>query len=276
MTNDFITISSFKEYVDHAVLEKLDAWENVTLNLFENETSSRLGGASVLSSSPQQLVYDSSISGATIASSLSFSNDSWKTSMVDFKNAAFINTGVPTGIAPSSTSAAVKRFNSYISTRDDVELFENVVFDRSPELFEPYSTKLDSYYSPCYFIKLTNSRNEGLAFGGLDKTNYTIKITAFCNDEYDAISLGGVFRDMKSRNIQILNNTPLNEFNDLKTAPWNYKNEIISANASGSPVIEIQDVSFNFIKSDNLLNKLSNSFICLATFDVYVARYPRQ
>lgn len=274
---DLSILSSFKEYLDHKVVEKLGAWKNSSLSFFVDSTDDRMVNYKKIGAGPRQWLYDSSISGATIADPTQFTPTGWQAAKTDFKNARFVAPSGVAGAVPTSGTVAVKHFNSYLTTRDDEELFENTNFGFPPEMAsKTAASKADSYHSPCYFVKMTNTRNEGLAFGGLDKTIYNVRVTCFAKTEAELISLASVFRDIKNTNTMVLNETPLNEFNDLKSRPWNFHTEITEAQASGNLVITVNDSNFNPLKSDNINSKLSNVFVGLGNFDIYVARYPRQ
>jgi hypothetical protein len=143
-------------------------------------------------------------------------------------------------------------------------------------LSQTAAVKADSYYAPCIFVKLASTHNEGLAVGGLDKTYYDIKVTAFVRTEAELIALGSVIRDLKNTATFVLNDTPLNEFNDLKARPWSFASKMGEMAGLGQPKIIIEDSYFNPLKSDVLTTKFPNVFIGVGTFKVFVARYPRQ
>jgi hypothetical protein len=270
---DLLILSSFKEYLDHTVIEKLGAWKNSTVPLFLDSTDDRRAGYKKISSGPNQWVYDSSISGAVVADPAQFSGVSWQAAKTDFKNSRFLVPSSVNETLPTTATLAVKHFNSYLSIKSDEDLFTNTKFNFEPEMLSQSSgTRADSYHGPCYFVKFSDTRNEGLAFGGLDKTIYTIKIISFVENEAELLSLASVFRDLKNKNTMVLNSTPLDEFNNIKSRPWSFHNEILAAQASGNPVISIEDSTFNPLK----ITKLSNIHMGLGIFSISVARYPRR
>lgn len=276
-TFDHKLISSFKEYLDHKIVEKLGAWKNSVVSLYLDASDDRMVNYKKVAAGPQQWLYDSSISGAIIADPTQFTNTGWKVAKTDFKNARFLVPINTTGAVPASGSVAVKHFNSYVSSKDDEELFENTIFDYPPEMFaKTTSSQADSYHSPCYFVKFTRTMNKGFAMGGLDQTIFNMKVTCFCKTEGELLGIGSVFRDLNKTSTYILNNTPLNEFDDLKNRPWSFHTEILAAQASGNPMIFIDESIFNPIKSDNINSKFKNVYIGLGNINISVIRYSRQ
>jgi hypothetical protein len=276
-TIDHAIVSSFKEYLDHKIAEKLSACKNVTVPLFLDSTDDRMAGYKKVGAGPQQWLYDSSVSGATIASPSGFATSGWQTAKTDFRNSRFIVPLSTSGTAPPSGTFAVKHFNSYVSTKDDEELFQNTVFDFAPEMNVPASaTKADSYYSPCYFLKVSNTRNDGFEMGGVDKTSFNLKVTCFVKTEGELLALASVFRDLKNTNTMVLNDTPLDAYNDLKSRPWNFHNEMTNAEISGKPVIFVEEAYFGPLKIDNAISKFKNTYIGLGNFTIFVTRLSRQ
>ncbi len=277
VTFDHKLISSFKEYLDHKVVENLGAWKNSVVSLHLDTGDDRLVKYKKVSAGPQQWLYDSSIFGATIASPQQFSGTGWQAAKTDFKNARFLVPSGTTGAVPTSGLVAVKHFNSYVSSKDDEELFENTLFDYPPEMFVKNSaSKADSYHAPCFFVKYTRTMNKGFAMGGLDQTTFNMKVTCFCKTEGELLGMASVFRDIKNTSTYVLNNTPLNEFDDLKSRPWSFHDEITAAQASGNSMIYIDESIFNPIKSDNINSKFKNIYIGLGNINISVYRYPRQ
>lgn len=270
-TFDLTLISTLKEYIDFKLISKLNAWKNEDITLTVDTTDNRLVKYRKYQGPSRQWVYDSSVSGANIANPSGFPTSGWKT---DFVNSRFIIPTGQTGVAPSSVNIAIKHFNSYVSSFDDQELFENTIFS-PPEMLDK-QPKPDSFHAPCYFVKMFQTNNEGFAFGGLDKTNFNIKITIFCKNERELLVFGSVIRDLKGLSVPLLSSTPLNEFNDLKSRPWNLVNELNSAESAGNSFIHIEDSSFNSLKSDNINSRAKNAFLGLGNLKVFVTRYPRQ
>lgn len=273
---DLSILSSFKEYLDHKVVEKLDAWQNVTISLFPVDDD-RLVNYKKVGGGPHQWLYDSSIVGATIADPSQFATSGWQAAKTDFKNSQFLCPSSVTEPLPEAATLAVKHFNSYLSSNDDSDLLQNTQFDFPPEMMVKNSaSEANQYYAPCFFVKYSNTRNDGFELGGAEKTSFNIKVTCFAKTEAELLALGSVFRDLKNTNTMILSFTPLDEFNDLKVRPWNFHEELLSAQNSGNSVITVEESSFNPLKSDNINSKLKNTYVGLGNFGISVIRYPRQ
>ena len=273
-TFDHQLFSSFKEKLDNAILRKLGAFQNVTIDLIEDTKDDRSASYSIAASNGRQWVYDSSIAGATIASSDALGGD-WTGSNVDFTNGRLIGSSGLVDPAPS-INVAQKYFNSYMTTKSDEELFNQVYFDEGNEqIAQTEAVKGDSYYSPSYFVKLAKTNNEGFAFGGEDKTNYMINVSVFVRTEFELLAIAGVFRDMANTSGHVLDSTPLNEFSDLKDGPWSYADEMVAMKAAGAARFHIESVEVNPITSELLGKKLSNISIGLARFKLFSVRTPR-
>lgn len=277
-TFDQILISSVKEYVDHRIASKLGAWKNATVPLFVDTKDTRRASFAKIGSGPRQWLYDSAISGANIADPSQFSNPAWQNAITDFKNSRFLlASGSATGVTPTGANVALKHFNSYVSSRDDEDLFQNTEWNFPPEVTsQTYATIADSYYAPCYFIKVSHTKNEGFAMGGLDKTLFNLKITCFAKTEGELLGIASILRDMQNTSTYILSSTSLNEYNDLKTRPWSFHEKLNEARSAGNSMIYIDETWFNPIKSDNINSKMKNIYIGLANMAVFVTRYSRQ
>lgn len=269
-------ISSFKEQLDHTITKKLQAFKNVTLPLFLDTKDDRMSNYKIAGGGTRQWVYDSSVPGATIAS-LAGAGNQWTGGHVDFKNNRILGPSSFTAAFPATLAVAQKHFNVYTTTKSDEDLFANMEFGAPVEVkSQTKAVKADSYYAPCIFVKFGRTFNEGFALGGEDATNIDLKVTVFCRTEAELIAVGGVIRDMARTVIWLLDDTPLNEFNDLKARPWSFEAEQAAAALAGQPRIHIEDVYFNPIKSDALASKFPNVSIGLGSFKTFMVRNPRQ
>lgn len=270
---DHLLISSIKERIDNTIVQKLQAFKNVSLPLVADTTDDRMSGYGIVGGGTRQWVYDSSITGAVIPSTSAMAGN-WQTNgHIDFKNHRVINTATTPGAPPTTLDVSLKHFNVYVSTQSDEELFANLASEIDAQT---QTVKADSYYAPCIFVKFGRMMNEGFALGGEDKTMVDIKVSVFCKTDFELIAVGGVMRDMARTVTYLLDTTPLDEFNDLKARPWNFITEQNQLKAAGNPQIFIDEVYFNPIKSDALASKFPNIYIGLGNFKTFVVRNPRQ
>jgi len=276
-TIDQTIISSFKEYLDHKIVSKLGAWKNVSAPLFLDPNDDRMTGYKKVNSGSRQFLYDSSVSGAVIADPSQFASSGWREAKTDFKNSRFLVTQSETATAPSSGTFAVKHFNSYVSSMDDVDLFENTNFGLGPEMLSQIAAVgADSYYAPCYFIKSSTTENKPLELGGLENTIFNLKIVCFVKSEGELISLASIIRDLRSSTLPILLDTPLDYFNDIKSRPWSYHTEVQKSITAGSPTIYVNEANFTPLKMDGSMVKMKNTYIGLGNITISTPRYPRQ
>jgi hypothetical protein len=274
MNFDLSFVSSVKEYVDRKIIEKLSAWKVANIPLFE-QNDSRLYNYRVLSAGTRQFLYDSEISSSIVSNS--GLTNGWQNSKVDFKNSKLIVPKSPSiGSPPAYVTGAYKLYNSYVTSKSDEELFLNTAFLQNPEqITQTEAVKSDSFYSPCYFYKLGNTNNKPWSFGGTDQSIFDFKVTIFAMSESDLLSIGGVIRDLNNTNCYLLNSTPLNEYNDLKSKPWGFYQKMGEMKALGQPKISFDKTSFYPIKSDAIKSKIPNSFIGVANIRAFVCRNPR-
>jgi hypothetical protein len=276
MIFDHAYISSLKEYIDRKIIEKLSAFRVADIPLFLQTGDDKRAGYKVLSAGTRQFLYDSGISNSIVnASTLS---GGWQNGKVDFKNSKILlPAATATTSTPSVINGAYKLYNSYVTSKSDEELFLSMEFGKNPEqITQTGAVKSDSFYSPCYFYKLGKTSNEGFSFGGLDRSNFDIKMTVFTNSEADLFAIGGVIRDISNTVCYLLNSTPLNEFNDLKSRPWNFYSVMEQMKAIPQPKIHIEKTDFYPIKSDAIKSKLPNAYIGVANIKSFLTRYPRQ
>lgn len=274
---DHLYISSIKERIDHLITNKLQAYTNATVPLFEDTTDDRLASYRIAAGGNTQWVYDSSVTGATIASSAGFSGD-WQNAKVDFRNSRIVAPGSAVGSIPATIQAAKKYFNVYVTSTPDEELVMKLDFEGRADdsQIQTAAPGADKYYGPCIFVKPGRTKNEGFALGGQDKTYFDIKVSVFARSEAELLAVGGVLRDMNQTATYLLDETPLNEFNDLKERPWSFRDKMAEMAGLAQPKIYIEDCHFNTIKSDGLNSKLPNMYIGLGAFKTFLVRYPRQ
>jgi len=270
MTFDHYLFSSFKEYLDRKVTEKLAAWRTATIPLFA-QNDNRKKEYKIVGAGPKQWVFDSGITSDIVKNN--GLNGDWANAKVDYRNARLIIPKNGIGTAPASIVGSYKLFNSYISTSSDEDLFLNTNWDEAPEIISPNnSSKPYSYHAPCYFIKLGATYNRGLELGGRDKTTYDIKVPVFCKSEGDLYAIAGVFRDLQNTVAYVLDSTPLDEFNDLKEEGWTFYDKMAEMKELGSPKIYIEKVLFTPIQGVAIKQDFPQAAIGIATFTIFVGR----
>jgi len=273
-TIDHMILSSVKEFIDYNMLSSIGAFATEELPLYRDENDDEMGpNYTLYSSSRQQWVYDESIAGAIVPDGVMHSGGILHRGdnglRIDYKNgrAVFDQNTV---VTDPRVMTSYKLFNSYVTGTIDNELYMNTLFDMSPEYFKADKPLLsNSFIGPCYFVKIHQTSNEGFAFGGLDKTIFNVKILILARSEYEFVSMGSVLRDLKYKNFKILQSTPLDEFGDTKTIPWNYR----QAPSIGAAIIE--DSTMIRIETESLNNENPHIFPGVCNLKLFFARYPR-
>jgi hypothetical protein len=266
---DHKIFSSLKEYINYRILKDLQAYKHVNLT-FNKYVDTRLASKNTYGSSYPFWVYDDSITSG-VASGIGSLNRGVSGLAVDFKNGRFItNTGVtlPTG----SANIPVNEFHVYVTTKSEMELINESNFMRLPDLKAATSPLApDNIILPAIFLRSLSTNDDPYSFGGTDWTIYNVRAICITNNMNEMFGLQYVMRDLKERVFPLLDNTPLNEYNDLKTSPWNYET-IMSMSTNN---IHILDSTFQNIQSDFIAEKNPQLYLGIGVIKIGVVRQPR-
>lgn len=224
-------ITSFALWLDHAILLKGEAFQNIDSS-FYHQPDDRLDPEFISFASPhKQWVTDSSIPNAKIINSILLNGQEIKRDnngiRYDFNNGRVI---IPRGIAKESDVVegkyAVKDFNIYITDQTEEELLIETKFDKNSRFDQDIFKGVKPYDQvvPAIFISYEEGYNVPFAFGGQDITKSSIRCVVFAENSYQ---LDGLFSILKDLNHLVVANVgfnehPLNEFGDLKFGYYDY------------------------------------------------------
>lgn len=279
--------NSFMLWFDNYLLEKGEAYSNHTGVLLEHYEDDRLDPAYQAYASPyKQWVTDSSINGAIIPSNITVGNTpsgqydptiSGRSGVsIDFDNGRVL---METSRKDLSLTCdfSVKDFNVYFTNETEEDLIlENAyeVNSRGPYPegpVAPYDQVL-----PAVFFNTSMSKNEGFAFGGMEETTTKIVATVMSQDSYLLDGVLSIFSDSHNENITIaeMSEHPFNEFNDLKTGYYNYKN--ISNKDNKCNGLYVNEVVTSKL-TDRARKSLSNDvFVGFIDFELQQHRFRHQ
>jgi hypothetical protein len=280
--------NSFMLWFDNYLLEKGEAYTNHTGVSLEYYKDDRLDPNYKAYGSPfKQWVCDSSINGAIIPSSITVGNTpsgQYNPSIsgrdgvaIDFENGRVL---METSKEDLQITAdfSVKDFNLYFTNETEEDLIiENKyeinsrVYSKPEEYIKPYDQVI-----PAVFFNTSMSKNEGFAFGGMEETTTKIVATVMSEDSYLLDGVLSIFADSRNENITIasMEEHPYNEFNDLKTGFYDYKN--ISNKDNKCNGLYVNDVVTSKL-TDRARKSLSNDiFVGFIDFEIQQHRFRHQ
>lgn len=238
------TLLSVYAWLDNLLLQKGQAYTNVTTPLYYTPDP-RLGPGFVTYAAPfKSFVWDSGVSGATIFNTVSGSINGTPFSlsrgqsgmMTDFVNGRVILPASFGTTAIVSGSYAFKDFNLYFANQSQEQiLFTNKYYLNSRFALTGRPPAYDMV-TPCIFITNGNSQNENWAFGGTYNTVMTIAINVLAENMSQLEGALSILTDQKDAYLPQLGTTtwPLNFYGDYKPSGWNYQSEIAQYGTPGN------------------------------------------
>jgi hypothetical protein len=264
-TLDHKILSSFKEYASNKILNDLQAYKNKTVTLYEN-TDNRVKNKVVYSSPFAQWVYNSSVSGAQIPTVTSDAVGRPGGAIFDFVNGRVFRTTGQTGLS-LTTNVSVNEINFYISSKSDERFISETKFETLYDLATANTfIQPDSVIAPCIFFKFRRTDREEIGFGGLNMNRWSVRLIAITLDLDMMTGIQNVARNMIGKHFPLLSTTPLNEFGDLKSTPWNYNT--LAAAASQDSILFIEDGVFVNLEIDSFSHNNPNLLVSMATFEI--------
>lgn len=281
--------NSFMLWFDNYLLTKGQAYTNHTGVALEYYADDRLDSSYKAYGSPyKQWVFDSSIDGAIIPSDVTVGNTpsgAYNPAItgragdmhIDFDNG---RTLVKTTNENYQITAdfAVKDFNLYFTNETEEDLIiENkyTINSRIPtsekEPISPYDQVL-----PAIFFNTSTFENKGFAFGGMEETTTTITATIMSEDSYMLDGVISIFTDSRNELISVIPMAehPFDEFNDLKSGSYNYKD--LSDQYKKCNGFYINNVNASKL-TDRARKSLSNDlFIGFLDFEIQQHRFRHQ
>tara|TARA_Y100000588_G_scaffold394081_1_gene512729 strand:+ start:7811 stop:8674 length:864 start_codon:yes stop_codon:yes gene_type:complete len=285
-------------WFDHFLLKRGEAYRNLSDVPLAYYSDSQLDSDYVAYASPyKQWVFDSDVPGANIVDTATVGGNQWTRATsdngggvnpkmsVDYLNGRILfNSALGDGLNALVSSVAVKDFNIYATDESEESLVVEDKYDTNSRFFEAV-TPIDPYKQvvPAIFIANQGSRNEPIAFGGMDNTLTIFRCVVFAENLYQLDGALSVFNDSKGEAFYQVgyDNHPIDEFGDVKSSinsvPTDniYKYSALPFEEENSPYI-ISSVTVSKL-SDKINTKISpNLFIGFIDMEVSKFRYPRQ
>lgn len=265
-------LDSVKEYFNYRLIEDLAAYKNKTVNLYEY-TDTEYSDLAVYGSPYAQWVYQSA-QGITVPSgvtSTGFISRGTNGLAIDFINGRALMSGTQTGLSLTA-NVSVAEINTYLTTFSDSRIISETNSLTKP-IYSPANSyiKPNSNIAPALFFRNSNTENLPYSFGGHDWTYYKIRIFAMMKNNSQLTAVGDMIRDSKNRIFPILEQSALNEYNDLKSG-WNYYDELNDPSSYAC----IERANFTYVQNDLFSQKNPNMEVGIGTLDIKMVRRPHE
>lgn len=251
-------------WADHVILKDNEGFSNQE-GLFYNVADS-FNGLYTYASKFQQVVADSSVSGAVILSGLDVDGTFYQTGEGDFyefnydKGQAYFSSDEDASVI--SGDYAVKDFSIFLSDfEEETVLFETKNFVNNKYINKEEGIPEGSVTFPSIMIKNTLHDNAGFAFGGLDEEKDNFRFLVLSDSKFKLDSILGLFEEKIRCYIPLLeqNENPFNGLGGLRNGSYNYQELTANKIAGTSDTVFIKDVSTSKFGENSFTRKLENS-----------------
>jgi hypothetical protein len=272
-------ISSFLMWFDHTLLEKGDAYYTVNSTFPAN--NSYFKNYYAYNGPYKGLVYDTSITGATVMTGVYVNNVKYNLGSGPVSGVNYYEGQVysPSGSLNVSGTYSVKEFNVLLTSQPEETLLFETQYSKRNKL--PTGILKDSLAEntityPVVFLKNNGSSNTPAAFGGTDETRIDVRAIVIADSQYNLDAVCSLFRDRNYDNVPLISESdnPFNVLGSFKNnAPFNYNTV-----TAGKDYCMIDRVSVSKISSvrnkENMLNP--SAYFALIDFELIKFREPRK
>lgn len=235
-----------RESLNHSILSSVYLWADnkfVEGGLgFSNSSGNLTKYGSSYLFTYRQLVYDSSVAGATVPSGV-YINGSFSGVPVDYMNGKALYNGNAT----VSGRYAHKEINLYTSTKSEQKILFESRFQENPKAntsFTGYSPQ--DYVYPCAIIKASVGKNAAISFDGACSTVIPVRMMLVCENEYQYQAAAGLMRDAYESHIPLFSTDqlPFTSSGTLKrTFDYSASGSLISSNPSNLAYVKTVEIS---------------------------------
>ncbi len=217
----------------------------------------------------QSWVFDSCVSGATVASGAYTSSGQFLTRasglVIDYVHGRVIS---PYNWGPLSGNYARKEINVYFATEEQTNFWLEHVFNEDASIRYANTGGIASRFTaPC--VILTNSRTENTpwALGGSKDAKATIRAFAVTDSNYLQEGLNSLLADSVNRYVPIATyaDAPIGTSGDLKGSTYNYCTGVFAKYGCANGAYIEKVVSY---KVNELANRNTNYNLSIMEFDL--------
>lgn len=241
--------SSLYLWLDNTLLNEGRGFHNYSGNFLQGTENPV--GIYAYDAPHRQFVYDSSVSGANIISSVSVggvltSKGTGATSMrINYeKGQALFLSSVSSSVSGSYSYKDVNLY--FIHSPAESVLFEGK-FAAKPKYDTVTSWKGSDLNYPLIFIKADYGENKTLCFDNLASSTFPYRLTVLADTPYLLRSVCSILRDKKEVFVPIFNSAeiPFTELGDLKGSTFNYRNTASSIQTDSNRLARIISVKIS-------------------------------
>ncbi len=277
-------MSSFFLWFDHTLLKRGEAFTNYQSNFYP--VSNMYQGYNTYGSPFKQFVSDESIPNAQVIKDIYVNGISTPKGSGSFTGInygmgqAYFSSSISTAPTGISGNYSVKDFNIFLT--NDIE--EKLLFETQFSLSKKTNIAAtglppDSLSYPAIFLKNNGGTNEPAAFGGLDKTNVSVRAIVLSDSQFSLDAISSIFRDTERTFVPILevNEMPFNNLGDYNNGvSYNYTGLTNGKHETGRAFIE--EVFIKKIGGLSFAQKTNvnpDVFSMIIDFELGMFRYPR-
>jgi hypothetical protein len=273
-------ISSFLLWMDHRLTSSGQAYTNHSSRFYD--ISNQFSSFDTYALPFQPLVSDSSIPGATVMSGV-YINGVYNTTgssglyQINYDKGQIILTGNP-AISSISGLFAIKDFNYKLTSASDVELLFETKYKIKSTVTQTLSgLASDEVTIPVIFVRDNGGKNEGAAFGGMDKTTFNVRVVIVADSQFLLDATSSNLRDTNNLVVPLLQpeEYPYNSYGGLKYGTYNYNTLTVGKGAD----LYIDSVFINKLNQNvrtdvSVLNP--STYVGFVDFELCSLRFPRR
>ena len=283
---DNVLMSSFFLWFDHTLLNKGEAFTNFTS--FFYDVDNLFNGYYTYGSPFRQFVADESIAtahGAQIINLLNLNNNNIARGQQNFaainygKGQVYFSAAVSNPNTTLKGTYAVKDFNIYITNElEEKLLFETQFKIRNPTDSTATGLPPSTMTYPAIFLKSNGSRNEPVAFGGLDETEFDLRAIVLSDDQFKLDAVASIFRDRQKTFVPLIPeaNMPFNTLGDFtNNQPYNYTTLTSTHSKAGVFIDKVYTTKIGGLSYSQKTNINPDVFSMIIDFELTDIREPR-
>ena len=281
-------LSSILLFIDNKICTKGQAYINTSSYFYPATTN--INGYYSYVAPYNQIIYDTSITGATIMTGVYLNSTFITTGQsgfagIDYNNGRLYFTSQIPDSVPISGSYAIKEYNICLTNQPDEKLLVETKYSHKSKLSKNTQTvsglKNDEVAYPVIFIRQNQLQNEPFSFGGQDLTKNYIRFTVLSDSQFSNDAVNSICADLNNVQIPLLSESqmPFNYLGLLKSQPYNYL-DATAANYNNGELLYIERtslISFFQRAFDQTLKEINPEvFTSIIDIETSKARYPRQ
>jgi hypothetical protein len=218
-------ISSFMLYLDRALLVSGSAFSNSSGRLYR--ATGNINGLNIYSTPFKQLVYDTSVTGASIMSGVYVNGvfsmpgqNGLHSINIDEGQSYFTTT--PTGV---SGVYAVKDFSFYLTDKPEEEILFEAKYSLRGEVPQtPTGLWQDAQTFPVIYIKSLRGENTPFCLGGIDNNENTYRAIILGDSQFITDAVCSIFKNLARKKFKVIEpaTMPFNAYGGLTGVNFNY------------------------------------------------------